>query len=171
MNSTWSTARGPGSAHVRWKAHPSSDRWRGVLDMVHLGQWWCDKEMSRSSNFHVAYQPRCIILLDGSKFCSPIWSLIFVLLYRQKRKSIVKIILHRIISVVWLTNFPSEIRNLTNPRWWVEQQFLSVKRNWSPSRTPVHWWSLIFLYWKMEGIGAVWVVSKGIMRFSFTKRD
>ena len=39
-----------------------------------------------------------------------------------------KIILHRIISVVWLTNFLSEIRNLTNPRWWVEQQLLSVKR-------------------------------------------
>ena len=39
-----------------------------------------------------------------------------------------KIILHRIISVVWLTNFLSEIRNLINPRWWVEQLFLSVKR-------------------------------------------
>ena len=43
----------------------------------------------------------------------------------------IKIILHRIISVVWLTNFLSEIRNLTNPRWWVEQQFLSVKRCWN----------------------------------------
>ena len=41
---------------------------------------------------------------------------------------IIKIILHRIISVVWLTNFLSEIRNLINPRWWVEQQLLSVKR-------------------------------------------
>ena len=40
----------------------------------------------------------------------------------------IKIILHRIISVVWLTNFLSEIRNLINPRWWVEQQLLSVKR-------------------------------------------
>ena len=41
----------------------------------------------------------------------------------------IKIILHRIISVVWLTNFLSEIRNLINPRWWVEQLFLSVKRS------------------------------------------
>ena len=29
---------------------------------------------------------------------------------------------------MWLTNFLSEIRNLINPRWWVEQLFLSVKR-------------------------------------------
>lgn len=42
----------------------------------------------------------------------------------------IKIILHRIISVVWLTNFLSEIRNLTKPRWWVEQVILSVKRYW-----------------------------------------
>ena len=29
---------------------------------------------------------------------------------------------------MWLTNFLSEIRNLINPWWWVEQLFLSVKR-------------------------------------------
>ena len=45
----------------------------------------------------------------------------------------VKIILYRFISVVWLTNFLSEIRNLINPRWWLEQQFLSVKRCQSSS--------------------------------------
>ena len=40
----------------------------------------------------------------------------------------IKIILQIVISVVWLTNFLSEIRNLINPWWWVEQLLLSVKR-------------------------------------------
>ena len=61
-------------------------------------------------------------------FCSPICCLIPGLSYGQDWWCRVKIILHRIISVVWLTNFPSEIRNLINPQWWVEQQLLSVKR-------------------------------------------
>ena len=39
-----------------------------------------------------------------------------------------KIILQIVISAVWLTNFLSEIRNLINPWWWVEQLLLSVKR-------------------------------------------
>ena len=66
-------------------------------------------------------------------------------------KTFIKIILHRIISVVWLTNFLSEILSLTDPRWWVEQQILSVKRSWSLSKIPFHWWSPVFLYtgrWK-----------------------
>ena len=40
----------------------------------------------------------------------------------------IKIILQIVISVVWLTNFLSEIQNLINPWWWVEQLLLSVKR-------------------------------------------
>ena len=78
-----------------------------------------------------------------------------------------KIILNRIISVVWLTSFLSEIRNLTNPRWCVEQQFLSVKRSLCPHRIQVHWWSLIFLIRKVEGLVAVWVVLPRIVRFSY----
>ena len=61
-------------------------------------------------------------------------------LYGSKRKScwslwaserfgyLGKIILQRIISVAWLTNVLSEIRNLIKPWWWVEQLFQSVKR-------------------------------------------
>ena len=37
--------------------------------------------------------------------------------------STIKIILHRIISVVWLTNFLSEIRRHTSPRWWAVPLF------------------------------------------------
>ena len=70
----------------------------------------------------------------------------------------VKIILYRFISVVWLTNFLSEIRNLINPRWWVEQQFLSVKR----CQNFLEIWcigdrSSPFIE-EMEGTDAVWVV-------------
>ena len=39
-----------------------------------------------------------------------------------------KIILHRFISVVWLTNIMSELRNLIKPLCWVGQPFQSVKR-------------------------------------------
>ena len=56
-------------------------------------------------------------------FCSPIWCLIPGLSYEQDWWCTVKIILHRIISVVWLTNFPSEIRRLTSPRWWAVPLF------------------------------------------------
>ena len=61
-------------------------------------------------------------------FCSAICCLIPGLSYGQDWWCRVKIILHRIISVVWLTNFPSEIRRLTSPRWWAVSLFLSVKR-------------------------------------------
>ena len=56
-------------------------------------------------------------------FCSPICCLIPGLSYGQDWWCRVKIILHRIISVVWLTNFPSEIRRLTSPRWWAVPLF------------------------------------------------
>ena len=56
-------------------------------------------------------------------FCSPICCLIPGLSYMQDWWCTVKIILHRIISVVWLTNFPSEIRRLTSPRWWAVPLF------------------------------------------------
>ena len=78
-----------------------------------------------------------------------------------------KIILHRIISVVWLTNFLSEIRSLINPRWWGEHLFLSVKRcqgpishwNWT------HWWSLAScLVREADGGAAVWVVQGNLTR-------
>ena len=70
-----------------------------------------------------------------------------------------KIILHRIISVVWLTNFLSEIRNLTNSRWWGEQLFLSVKRCQNSLLEGLeHWWSLIAHTWVVKGQVAVWVI-------------
>ena len=56
-----------------------------------------------------------------------------------------KIILHRIISVVWLTNFLSEIQSLSNHDDETKFRILSVK----PSRKfsfSEHWWSLIALY-------------------------
>ena len=55
--------------------------------------------------------------------CSPIYVLILDWLVRRARQGEVKIILHRIISVVWLTNFPSEIRRPTSPRWWASASF------------------------------------------------
>ena len=78
-----------------------------------------------------------------------------------------KIILHRIISVVWLTNFLSEIRSFINPRWWGEHLLLSVKRcqgpisywNWT------HWWSLAScLVREADGGAAVWVVQVVLIR-------
>ena len=77
-----------------------------------------------------------------------------------------KIILHRIISAVWLTDFLSEIRSLINPRWWGEHLVLSVKRcsclvlYWY--RT--HWWSLAScLVLGAVGGVAVWVVQDVLM--------
>ena len=52
-----------------------------------------------------------------------------------------KIILHRIISVVWLTNFLSEIRSLSNHDDETQFRILSVKPIWSFSAFD-HWWSL-----------------------------
>ena len=53
-----------------------------------------------------------------------------------------KIILHRIISVVWLTNFLSEIRSLSNHDDETKFHILSVKpfRRFTSSE---HWWSLV----------------------------
>ena len=53
----------------------------------------------------------------------------------------IKIILHRIISVVWLTNFLSEIRSLSNHDDETQFHILSVKPIWSLSASD-HWWSL-----------------------------
>ena len=52
-----------------------------------------------------------------------------------------KIILHRIISVVWLTNFLSEIRSLSNHDDETQFHILSVKPIWSFGAFD-HWWSL-----------------------------
>ena len=61
------------------------------------------------------------------------------------KSCIFKIILHRIISVVWLTNFLSEIRSLSNHDDETKFHILSVKpsRKFSLSEP---WWSLIALY-------------------------
>ena len=57
-----------------------------------------------------------------------------------------KIILHRIISVVWLTNFLSEIRSLSNHDDETQFRILSVKPIWSFSAFD-HWWSLTVQLW------------------------
>ena len=62
-----------------------------------------------------------------------------------------KIILHRIISVVWLTNFLSEIRSLSNHDDETQFRILSVKPIWSFSAFD-HWWSLTVQLWAvMDG--------------------
>ena len=74
--------------------------------------------------------PFCRMVLS---FCSPICCLIPGLSYGQDWRWWVKIILHRIISVVWLTNFPSEIRRLTSPRWWAVPLFPEREKVWGPA--------------------------------------
>ena len=101
-------------------------------------------------------------------FCSPICCLIPGLSYMQDWWCTVKIILHRIISVVWLTNFPSEIRRLTSPRWWAVPLFperekargpalswepciddrLSLPRASTKEKMPAEW----LLYFKMGSL-------------------
>ena len=67
-----------------------------------------------------------------------------------------KIILHRIISVVWLTNFLSEIRSLSNHDDETKFHILSVKpfRRFSSSE---HWWSLVLSFTHNNGCETVWV--------------
>ena len=82
------------------------------------------------------------------------------------RKQPDKIILHRIISAVWLTDFLSEIRSLINPRWWGKHLFLSVKRCSCPISYWywTHWWSLAScLVPGADGGAAVWVVMNFIL--------
>ena len=67
------------------------------------------------------------------------------------QKALSKIILHRIISVVWLTNFLSEIRSLSNHDDETQFRILSVKPIWSFSAFD-HWWSLTVQLWAvMDG--------------------
>ena len=61
--------------------------------------------------------------------------------YSTAQRTTLKIILHRIISVVWLTNFLSEIRSLSNHHDETQVRILSVKPIWSFSAFD-HWWSL-----------------------------
>ena len=73
----------------------------------------------------------------------------------------VKIILQIVISVVWLTNFLSEIQSLINPWWWGEHLLLSMKRYSVSDQfwTWVHWWLLAsWLVQGVDGEAAVWVV-------------
>ena len=67
------------------------------------------------------------------------------------QRAVSKIILHRIISVVWLTNFLSEIRSLSNHDDETQFRILSVKPIWSFSAFD-HWWSLTVQLWAvMDG--------------------
>ena len=67
------------------------------------------------------------------------------------QKAISKIILHRIISAVWLTNFLSEIQSLSNHDDETQFRILSVKPIWSFSAFD-HWWSLTAQLWAvMDG--------------------
>jgi hypothetical protein len=68
----------------------------------------------------------------------------------------IKIILHRIISVVWLTNFLSEIRSPLIHDDETQLLLLSVKTI-SKTRSSDHWWSHAFLM-GCDGVEVVWVV-------------
>ena len=72
------------------------------------------------------------------------------------QRAISKIILHRIISVVWLTNFLSEIRSLLNHDDETQFRILSVKPISSFSAFD-HWWSLTVQLWAVMDGGIVWV--------------
>ena len=77
------------------------------------------------------------------------------------QKAISKIILHRIISVVWLTNFLSEIRSLSNHDDAIQFRILSVKLQC--------FWSLMIAHCSImssDGWGIVWVAYH--MSFLFT---
>ena len=54
-----------------------------------------------------------------------------------------KIILHRIISVVWLTIFLSENRSLTQPRWWGKVSCSERENVRVASVTAVAYWTLM----------------------------
>ena len=74
------------------------------------------------------------------------------------QKAISKIILHRIISVVWLTIFLSEIRSLSNHDDETQFRILSVKPIWSFSAFD-HWWSLTVQLWAvMDGEQSEWPI-------------
>jgi len=71
-----------------------------------------------------------------------------------------KIILHRIISVVWLTSFLSETRILTQPWWWETWPVQSVKRSLNPIKVRSRcWWSLGEInHFSEPDMVLVWVV-------------
>ena len=96
-----------------------------------------------------------------SSFRSPICLLSPGWLHQQDWWWTVKIILHRIISVVWLTNFPSEIRRLTIPRWWARASFSWAWKGAGPSLelATARWWSLVAALCIDKGKDVGWVAS------------
>ena len=108
-----------------WGGHacPSTNRWRRVLDKDNFKSNDLPRNLAESqTKMWSINQDRPFCRMVPS-YCSPICCLIPGLSYGQDWWCRVKIILHRIISVVWLTNFPSEIRRLTSPRWWAVPLF------------------------------------------------
>ena len=80
------------------------------------------------------------------------------ILYSTAQRAISKIILHRIISAVWLTNFLSEIQSLSNHDDETQFRILSVKPIWSFSALD-HWWSLTVQLWAvMDGEQSEWPI-------------
>ena len=78
--------------------------------------------------------------------------------FSTAQMAIFKIILHRIISVVWLTNFLSEIRSLSNHDDETQFHILSVK----PIEKLQCFWSLMIAHCSTtssDGWGIVWVAS------------
>ena len=108
-----------------WGGHvcPTTNRWRRVLDKDSFYSDDVTKKLAEiQTQMWSINQDRPFCQMVPS-FCPPICCLIPGLSYGQDWWWRVKIILHRIISVVWLTNFPSEIRRLTSPRWWAVPLF------------------------------------------------
>ena len=118
-----------------WGGHacPSTNRWRRVLDKDNFNSNDVTRKLAEIQTKIWSInqdKPFCGMV---PSFCSPICCPIPGLSYRKDCWCRVKIILHRIISVVWLTNFPSEIRRLTSPRWWAVPLFPEREKVWGPA--------------------------------------
>ena len=64
-----------------------------------------------------------------------------------------------------IDEFPVWNSDPINPRWWVEQSSLSVKRWQGSLRDLSHWWSLTLQSRRVKGMAVVWVVNDSISGF------
>ena len=77
----------------------------------------------------------CCLCVSKRRSCQSVWSMTLMDVYclpdayaTERVGYLDKIILHRIILLVWLTNIMSEIRNLIKLRCWVGQLFQKQAR-------------------------------------------
>ena len=155
--------KGRGQVVRTWGGHacPSTNRWRRVSDKDNFNSNGVTRKLAEIQTQMWSINQDRPFCQRVTSFCSPIYCLIPGLSYRQDCWFTVKIILHRIISVVWLTNFPSEIRRLTIPRWWARASFSWAWKGAGPSLelATAHWWSLVAALCTDKGKDVAWVVS------------